>query len=75
MKMGAGQFKSKCLKLMDDVHKYHEEIIITKHGKPVAKLVPIGGKASGSLFGYLKGSATIKGNIVKPTGEKWNADG
>ena len=69
MEIEVGQFKSKCLKLMDDVHKYHEEIIITKHGKPLAKLVPIGEKAPGSLFGYLKDSVTIRGDIVKPTGE------
>lgn len=74
MEIGAGKFKTKCLKLMDDVQKHHEEIIITKHGKPVAKLVPIKDRPSGTLFGYLKGSVLIKGNIVKSTGEKWTAD-
>jgi prevent-host-death family protein len=41
VKIPAGEFKAKCLKIMDQVKNYHEEIIITKHGKPVAKLVPI----------------------------------
>ena len=41
VKMPAGEFKAKCLKIMDQVKNYHEEIIITKHGKPVAKLVPV----------------------------------
>ncbi|MCX5905560.1 MAG: type II toxin-antitoxin system Phd/YefM family antitoxin, partial [Proteobacteria bacterium] len=38
VKMPAGEFKAKCLKIMDQVKNYHEEVIITKHGKPVAKL-------------------------------------
>lgn len=74
MEVPAGQFKARCLKLMDDVQKHHEEVIITKFGKPVAKLIPMGGKPSKSLFGFLKGSAIIKGDIIKPTGEKWKAD-
>ena len=39
MKIAAGQFKAKCLKLMDNVYKNNEEVIITKYGKPIAKLV------------------------------------
>ena len=74
MKIAAGQFKAKCLKLMDDVQKYQEEIVITKFGKPVAKLTPVENKVSKSLFGFLKGYAVITGDIVKPIGEKWNVD-
>jgi prevent-host-death family protein len=74
MKIAAGQFKAKCLKLMDDVQKYHKEIIITKYGKPVAKLTPVEEEAPEPLFGFLKDSVVITGDIVKPTGEKWNAD-
>lgn len=74
MQMPAGQFKAKCLQLMDDVQKHHEEIIITKFGKPVAKLVPLERKPAKSIYGFLKGSVTIQGDIVKPTGEKWEAD-
>jgi len=74
MFMSAGEFKAKCLKLMDDVRKYHEEIIVTKFGKPVAKLVPVKEDLEKPLFGYLKGSVTIKGDIVESTGEKWDAD-
>ena len=74
MKIKAGEFKAKCLKLMDEVNKYHKEIIITKFGKPVAKLVPANENARKSLFGYLQDSAVITGDIVKPIAEKWNAD-
>ena len=40
--MPAGEFKARCLKVMDQVHKTREPVVITKHGKPVAKLVPAG---------------------------------
>ena len=46
MQIAAGEFKAKCLQLMDKVNIHAEEIVITKHGKPVAKLVPIDQKPS-----------------------------
>ena len=75
MKIAAGEFKAKCLKLMDTVQKYHEEIIITKHGKPIARLCSIDEVPNKSLFGYMKNSVIIKGNIVDPIDEKWDVDG
>jgi prevent-host-death family protein len=73
--ISAAQFKMHCLRLMDEVQKYRGEIIVTKHGKPVAKLVPVTEKQrERPLFGYMKGSVIIKGDIVGPTGEKWEAD-
>ena len=74
MKIAAGEFKAKCLKLMDDVQKYHEDIIITKNGKPVAKLTSVEEDTPKPLYGFLKNSVVIKGDIIKPTGEKWNVD-
>jgi len=50
VKIPAGEFKAKCLKIMDQVKNYHEEIIITKHGKPVAKLVPVEEKKAKQVF-------------------------
>jgi prevent-host-death family protein len=73
MRIAAGKFKIHCLKLMDDVRKNHEEIIITKRGKPVARLVPIGDITPAPLFGYLKNSVTISGDIVQPLEESWDA--
>jgi len=76
MQIQAGEFKAKCLKLMDTVQQYGEEIVITKHGKPIAKLVPIvePKKKSESGFGCMKGTGMVVGDIVGPTGEKWEAD-
>ncbi len=41
LEIPAGEFKAKCLKLMDQVRESGKEIVITKRGKPVAKLVPL----------------------------------
>jgi len=73
MTVPAGVFKAKCLHLMDEVQKYHKEIVITKFGKPVAKLVPVEEKKPKPIFGYLKGTLKIHGDIMS-TGEKWFAD-
>ncbi|MDX2346183.1 MAG: type II toxin-antitoxin system Phd/YefM family antitoxin [Legionella sp.] len=62
-KISAGEFKAKCLKLMDEVQAQHQPIVITKHGKPVAKLVPIE-SSDIEYFGSMKGTVTIQGDIV-----------
>lgn len=71
--MGAGQFKAQCLQLMDLVQEKHLSILITKHGVPVAKLVPID-ETPIKLFGALKGSIKIEGDIIGPIDEKWDAE-
>ena len=73
MVIAAGEFKSHCLKLMDEVKKKHTSFVITKRGKPVAKLVPIDDTPP-LLFGRLKGRISIEHDIIAPTGERWNAD-
>lgn len=67
--IGAATFKEHCLSLLDEVDD--EGIVITKRGKPVAKLVPIRA-ASSMLIGSLKGRITIKGEILS-TGLKRHA--
>lgn len=69
----AGKFKTNCLKLMDLAQKKRESIIITKTGIPVAKLVPYDEQAA-SIFGFMKGSLEIKGDIVGDLEEKWEAE-
>lgn len=72
--MAAGEFKAKCLQVLDDVHETHKEVTITKRGKPLARLVPIESKDEPSIFGRLKGTGTILGDIIGPLDEKWDAD-
>ena len=72
--IAAGQFKAQCLKLMDQVQQTREEIVITKHGKPVAKLVPLDSGSSQSLFGYMQGTVQINDDIIAPIDETWEVD-
>jgi prevent-host-death family protein len=73
MDIAAGLFKAQCLKLMDRVAERHETITVTKRGKPVARLVPVEPAPDRLLFGYLRGKGKITGDIVAPTGERWEA--
>ena len=68
----AGEFKAKCLGLLDEVQRLRKEILITKHGKPVARLVPI--NDAPSFVGSMKGTMQIVGDIVAPIDVKWDAD-
>ena len=72
----AGEFKAKCLTLMDEVNLTGQEIEITKRGKTVARLVaPLKQKSDKPvLFGRMKGTAIELGDIIGPTGEIWEAD-
>ncbi len=68
----AGKFKARCLKLMDRVHRTKRRIIITKRNKPIAQLVPVE-EESGSLFGKMKGTIQVVGDIISPIDEVWDA--
>lgn len=74
MNINAAAFKAKCLKLIDEVATTHEPLIITKRGKPVARLVPIEDENPPSLFGYMKGTGKIIGDIVNVPHEPWAAE-
>jgi prevent-host-death family protein len=63
--MAAGQFKAKCLAVMDEVKQTGESVLITKHGKAVAQLVPAPSPPD-DIFDYMKGRAEIVGDIVGP---------
>ncbi len=71
--IAAGEFKAKCLGLLDEVQRKRTEVVITKRGKPVAKLVPIEDR-SASFIGSMKGTMEIVGDIVSPIDVKWEAD-
>ena len=68
--MAAARFKAECLAILDEVDP--DGLVITKHGKPVARLVPITAE-SATLIGSLKGELRIKGNILS-TGARWDAE-
>lgn len=68
--MQAGNFKAKCLQLMDEVHEKHITILITKHGKPVAKLIPVDNDPV-DFFGCLPQTINIKKDIIAPIDVVW----
>ena len=72
-RIAAGEFKAKCLHLLDEVRQSRKEIVITKRGRAVARLVPADEELP-QVFGRMQGSAEILGDLVAPVGEKWNVD-
>lgn len=75
MNINAAEFKAKCLKLLDEVAATHQSLVITKRGKPVARIVPIEpDDDERSLFGYMRGTIEINGDIVSPIDEVWSAE-
>lgn len=68
--VAAAQFKAKCLQLLDEVARTRKSVVITKRGRPLARLVPLEPEVPLSL----EGSVSYGGDIVGPTGEDWDAD-
>ena len=69
--IAAGDFKARCLKLLDEVAETREPLVITKHGKAVAMLVPM--PPEQELFGALAGSVLNEGDIISPLDNDWEA--
>jgi prevent-host-death family protein len=72
--MAAGEFKARCLQVMEQVSSTRTPVVITKRGKPIAKLVPVDEFRS-EVFDSLKGKIEILGDIVSPLipPEDWEA--
>ena len=68
--IGAAKFKEQCLALLDQLDA--EGLIVTKHGKPVARIVPYEQQCA-DLIGSLQHKIKIQGDILT-TGVRWNAD-
>lgn len=70
--MPAGAFKANCLAVMDEVKAKRETVVITKHGQPVAKLVPVN-TGTDEIFGFFSGRGSITGDVVSPAlaPEEW----
>jgi prevent-host-death family protein len=72
-KIGAGEFKAKCLHLLDEVQRNRKEIVITKRGRAVARLLPADEQLP-PVFGRMRDSAKVLGDLIAPVGERWDAD-
>lgn len=71
--ISASKFKAECLRLMDEVAESGDEIVITKKGKPVARMGPIRPSQRKSLYGLFAGEMEIVGDIISPIDVEWNA--
>ena len=66
----ATEFKAKCLRLLEQVSA--EGMVITKRGRPIARIMPVTGKSNTEVIGSLKGKIVVKGDLFS-TGVKWHA--
>jgi hypothetical protein len=66
----AGVFKDTCLRLLDRVNDGDFEVVVTKHGTPVARVVPEDGHVP-SAHGFMSGTVLAEGDIVSPDFEAW----
>jgi prevent-host-death family protein len=69
----ASEFKAKCLRLMDDVETTGEGLVVTKNGRPVARLVPYVERPL-SLWGLHKSSIEVLQDLVPSVDESWDAE-
>jgi prevent-host-death family protein len=74
MKIAAGAFKARCLQLMDEVAQTGRDVIITKRGRPVARLVPIANAEPAGLYGCMRATVLVTADIVAPLEDPWEAD-
>jgi prevent-host-death family protein len=68
--IAAGEFKARCLQLMDEVDRDGIEVVITKRGRPVARLLPVR-RETVTPFGWMKGQGRILGDIVNSDPDDW----
>ena len=69
-RIAAGEFKAKCLALLDEVALTGQDIVVTKRGKPVAKITPLDEEKAPSL----RGSVLWEKDVLSPVGDPWDAD-
>jgi prevent-host-death family protein len=74
--VASSEFKNTLHELLDRVAQGNEEIVITRYGRPVARLCPLDEEAAmeTKLFGCMAGTVTVVGDIVAPLDEAWDAD-
>lgn len=71
--IAATEFKAHCLALLDQVAQERVPLVVTKHGRPVAMLVPYEEDVP-PVFGILSGTVRASDDLVEPTGERWDVD-
>ena len=73
-KVGAADFKTRCLELIDHVKESRAEYIVTRHGRPVAKLVPVDEEKPASIIGSMRGTVLKYERPFDPVPGVWSID-
>lgn len=71
----AAQFKARCLSLMDEVERTGREVVVTKHGRPVARLAVIQPERPVPFVGRMRGTVEVRGDLIAPISPDWEIDG
>ncbi len=75
MNVSTTQFQQQCMQFIDTVHTQRTEIVITKQGKPWAKLMSLDDASPAQSFiGALSGAGNTVGNLLEPFGDEWECD-
>jgi len=71
--MGAGEFKAKCLGILDEVQAKREPVVVTKNGRPVARMMPMPLNEQDPIFGFYRGNLEFPGDVISPvySDEEW----
>ncbi|MBY0544441.1 MAG: type II toxin-antitoxin system Phd/YefM family antitoxin [Gammaproteobacteria bacterium] len=72
LKVSASDFKAHCLQYMALTQNQHEIVIITKHGTPVAQLIPFQEQLPSPIFGRMQGTIEIHDDIIQPIDVDWD---
>jgi prevent-host-death family protein len=74
--VAASDLKNSWHTYLERVEVGREEVVITRYGQPIARLIPVDEGATGpGILGFLAGTVTVVGDLTAPTGETWSADG
>jgi prevent-host-death family protein len=73
-RVGAAEFKARCLELIDQVRESRAEYVVTRHGEPVAQLVPVDTPASASPLGAMRGTVLKYEGPFDPIPATWSID-
>jgi prevent-host-death family protein len=74
MKVASSEVKAGWHDYLDQVSREHRVIVVTRYGRPIARLVPHQDEDGTGIFGALAGTVRIHGDIVAPIDEQWSAD-
>jgi len=72
--VGSAEFKARCLELVDHVREARAEYVVTRHGRPVARLVPVEGARPTGFIGSLTGTVLGYDGPFDPAPGVWNVN-